>query len=77
MVWKKNFSDSGRKSWVICSPIPGYIDIEVDIKALEKLRHSMEVVTAKSISVAIEKNSILCTKTNSSSLGNGARILHV
>jgi thymidylate synthase len=52
---EENFSDSGRKSWVICSPIPGYIDIEVDIKALEKLRHSIEVATAKSISVAIEK----------------------
>jgi thymidylate synthase len=42
-------SDNGRKAWVIRSAIPGYIDIEIDINTLEKLRHSVECKEAKSI----------------------------
>jgi thymidylate synthase len=48
---EENLSDTGRKSWIILSPIPGYIDI--DINALEKLRLSIEVQEAKSITEAV------------------------
>nr|WP_199291759.1 MULTISPECIES: thymidylate synthase [Aphanizomenon] len=50
-----SISDTGRKSWVIRSLIPGYIDIDIDINALEKLRHSVEIQDAISISDAVEK----------------------
>jgi thymidylate synthase len=52
---EENISDAGRKSWVIRSQIPGYIDIDIDINALEKLRHSVEIQDAISISDAVEK----------------------
>ncbi|NET02443.1 MAG: thymidylate synthase [Sphaerospermopsis sp. SIO1G1] len=52
---QENLSDTGRETWVIPARIPGYIDIEIDINALEKLRHSLEVIEAKSISQAVEK----------------------
>lgn len=51
---EENFSDTGRKSWVVRSAIPGYIDIEIDIDTLEKLRHSIEFQEAKSIPEAVE-----------------------
>ena len=51
----ESISDAGRKSWVICSSIPGYIDIDIDINALEKLRHSVEIQDATSIADAVEK----------------------
>ena len=50
-----SISDTGRKSWVIRSLIPGYIDIDIDINALEKLRCSVEIQDAISISDAVEK----------------------
>jgi thymidylate synthase len=50
-----SISDTGRKSWVIRSLIPGYIDIDIDINALEKLRLSVEIQDAISISDAVEK----------------------
>ena len=47
-------SDTGRKCWVIKSPITGYIDIEIPASALEQLRQSIkEPVEAKSISEAV------------------------
>lgn len=47
-------SDTGRKCWVIQSPITGYIDIEIPASALEQLRQSIEEpVEAKSISEAV------------------------
>lgn len=52
---EENVSDTGRTSWLIRSTIPGYIDIDIDINALEKLRHSLKVVEAKSIVEAVEK----------------------
>lgn len=52
---EENISDTGRKSWVIRSQITGYIDIDIDIQALEKLRTSIEVQEAKSITEAVEK----------------------
>jgi thymidylate synthase len=52
---EENISDAGRKSWVIRSDVPGYIDIDVDINALEKLRNYLEIQDAISISDAVEK----------------------
>lgn len=52
---EESLSDTGRKSWIILSTIPGYIDIDIDINALEKLRHAVEVQEAKTISEAVEK----------------------
>ncbi|TAF16917.1 MAG: DUF4346 domain-containing protein [Nostocales cyanobacterium] len=59
---EENLSDTGRKSWVIRSPIPGYIDIDIDINALEKLRHFVEVAETKSISEAVEKIKLYAQK---------------
>lgn len=50
---EESLSDTGRKSWVIRSAIPGYIDIEIDINTLEKLRHSIEYKEVKSITEAV------------------------
>lgn len=50
---EESLSDTGRKSWVIRSAIPGYIDIEIDINTLEKLRHSVEYKEVKSITEAV------------------------
>ncbi|MEH2061279.1 MAG: thymidylate synthase [Nostoc sp.] len=50
---EESLSDTGRKSWVIRSAIPGYIDIEIDINTLEKLRHSIEYKEVKSIAEAV------------------------
>ncbi|MBK1987859.1 thymidylate synthase [Sphaerospermopsis aphanizomenoides BCCUSP55] len=51
---EESVSDTGRKSWVVRSPIPGYIDIDIDINSLEKLRNSIEVQEAKSITEAVD-----------------------
>ncbi|MGB7442815.1 MAG: thymidylate synthase [Coleofasciculaceae cyanobacterium] len=48
-------SDTGRSCWEINSPVPGYIDIEIDAAALEKLRQSLEWQEVKSISEAISQ----------------------
>lgn len=53
--FEEGYSDSGRPCWVIKSSIPGYIDIEIEHRALEKLRHSIEWQEAKSISDAVSK----------------------
>ncbi|AFZ22461.1 thymidylate synthase [Cylindrospermum stagnale PCC 7417] len=52
---EESISDTGRKSWVIRSAIPGYIDIDIDINALEKLRHSVNWQEAKSITEAVNQ----------------------
>ncbi|MGM3306859.1 thymidylate synthase [Anabaena sp. WFMT] len=52
---EESLSDTGRKSWVIRSTITGYIDIDIDIDVLEKLRHSIEFQEAQSITAAVEK----------------------
>jgi thymidylate synthase len=49
----ESFTDTGRKSWAVRSPIPGYIDIEISFESLEKLRHSIEYQEAKSIPEAV------------------------
>ncbi|MCL1467750.1 thymidylate synthase [Argonema galeatum] len=46
-------SDTGRDSWVIKSRVTGYIDIEIEASALEKLRQSIECFEAKSITDAV------------------------
>lgn len=46
-------SDTGKSCWIICSEIPGYIDIEVDRSALEQLRQSFVVKEVRSIRDAI------------------------
>lgn len=48
-------SDTGRRCWVINSTVPGYIDIEIEASALEKLRQSLEWTEAKTISEAINQ----------------------
>ncbi|GAB1541231.1 hypothetical protein NUACC21_39010 [Scytonema sp. NUACC21] len=50
--FEKGLSDTGKQCWVIRSPHPGYIDIEVEASALEKLRQSIECCEAKSIAEA-------------------------
>lgn len=48
-------SDHGRKCWVIQSDVPGYIDIQIEARALEKLRQSIEWKEAKSVSEAVDQ----------------------
>ncbi|MBW4625815.1 MAG: thymidylate synthase [Brasilonema octagenarum HA4186-MV1] len=50
--FEQGLSDTGRRCWVIRSPYVGYIDIEVDASALQKLRQSIEFQEAKSIAEA-------------------------
>ncbi|MTJ07269.1 thymidylate synthase [Anabaena sp. UHCC 0204] len=52
---EESISDAGRKSWLIRSSITGYIDIDIDINALEKLRQSVKIQDVTSISDAVEK----------------------
>ncbi|KYC42194.1 thymidylate synthase [Scytonema hofmannii PCC 7110] len=49
----EGLSDTGRQCWVVRSCYPGYIDIEVDAKSLQKLRQSIECREAKSIAEAV------------------------
>jgi len=51
----KGESDAGRPCWVIRSSIQGYIDLEIEVDALEKLRSSIEWSEAKSVSDAIHQ----------------------
>lgn len=48
-------SDTGRPCWVIRSSIAGYIDIDIEARALEKLRQSIEWQEAKSIGSAVSQ----------------------
>ncbi len=48
-------SDTGRECWLINSPIPGYIDIEINAAALDKLRQSVEWCEVKSITEVVNK----------------------
>lgn len=48
-------SDTGRECWVINSPIPGYIDREINPDVLEKLRQSVAWCEVKSIADAVNK----------------------
>ncbi|MEH2275285.1 MAG: thymidylate synthase [Nostoc sp.] len=48
-------SDTGRRCWIIRSTILSYIDIDIDINALEKLRQSVDWKEAKLITDAINQ----------------------
>lgn len=52
---EESLSDTGRRAWVIRSAIPGYIDIEIDVNTLEKLRHSVDCKEVKSIAEAVKQ----------------------
>lgn len=47
-------SDTGRECWIVNSAIPGYIDREIDLEILKKLRQSLQYQEAKSINDAIK-----------------------
>lgn len=51
----EGLSDTGRRCWVIRSPIPGYIDLEIAADALEQLRQSVEWQEAKSLAEAVSQ----------------------
>ncbi|MEH1972303.1 MAG: thymidylate synthase [Nostoc sp.] len=51
--FEEGVCDTGLRCWVIRSPIPGYIDLEVKASALEHLRHSVDCKEVKSISETI------------------------
>ena len=58
--FKEGFSDTGRRCWIIrstilSSTILSYIDIDIDINALEKLRQSVDCKEAKSITDAVNQ----------------------
>jgi thymidylate synthase len=53
--FEEGSSDTGRRCWVIRSPIPGYIDFEIDADALEQLRQSVEWGEVHSISEAVNQ----------------------
>ncbi|MBW4651319.1 MAG: DUF4346 domain-containing protein [Kastovskya adunca ATA6-11-RM4] len=48
-------SDTGRQCWEINSPIPGYIDREIDADTLEKLRQCVDLQACKSITEAVSQ----------------------
>ncbi|MEH2339504.1 thymidylate synthase [Nostoc sp.] len=47
--------DTGRHCWIIRSTILSYIDIDIDINALEKLRQSVDCKEAKSIADGVNQ----------------------
>lgn len=49
----EGLSDAGRSCWVIRSVVPGYIDIEVEASALDRLRQYVECRDTKSIAEAV------------------------
>jgi thymidylate synthase len=53
--FEEGFSDTGRRCWVIRSPIPGYIDFEIEADALERLRQSVEWGEVHSIGEAVNQ----------------------
>jgi thymidylate synthase len=53
--FEEGFSDTGRRCWVIRSPITGYIDFEIDAGALQQLRQSVECSEAHSIAEAVSQ----------------------
>ncbi|MCC5610214.1 thymidylate synthase [Nostoc sp. CHAB 5834] len=53
--FEEGVCDTGLRCWVIRSPIPGYIDLEVEASDLEHLRHSVDCKEAKSIVEAVRQ----------------------
>lgn len=64
----QSVTDTGHKAWKIKSSVTGYIDIEVEATALEKLRESIEYKEVDSIEKAVVATqnfgSIAVTKEN-------------
>lgn len=64
----QSVTDAGHKAWKIKSSVTGYIDIEVEATALEKLRESIEYKEVDSIEKAVVATqnfgSIAVTKEN-------------
>lgn len=52
--FEEGTSDSGRRCWVIRSPITGYIDIEIEADALHQLRQFVKWEEAKSVAEAVK-----------------------
>ncbi len=48
-------SDTGQRCWVVNSAIPGYIDLEIEADALEKLRSAITCSEANSVAEAIQQ----------------------
>ncbi|MEH2363964.1 thymidylate synthase [Nostoc sp.] len=53
--FEEGVCDTGLRCWVIRSPIPGYIDLEVKASALQHLRESIKYEETKSISKAVRQ----------------------
>src|ERR687885_2136353 len=53
--FEEGVSDTGRRCWVIRSPITGYIDFEIDAGALQQLRQSVEWQEAHLIAEAVSQ----------------------
>lgn len=51
----EGFSDTGRRVWVICSNVQGFIDIEIEAYVLEKLRQSVEWQESLAIADAVNQ----------------------
>lgn len=51
---KEGISDTGRRCWVIQSPIVGYIDIDIELKAIETLRAGIECQEVSTIPDALD-----------------------
>jgi thymidylate synthase len=60
--FEEGFSDTGRRCWVIRSPITGYIDFEIDAGALEQLRQSVECSEVHSIAEAVNQVKSYCLR---------------
>lgn len=55
-------TDTGKQCWLIRSAVVGYIDIEIEDRALHQLRQSVECVEAKTIADAVSKVKRLALK---------------
>ncbi|MEH2128662.1 thymidylate synthase [Nostoc sp.] len=53
--FEEGVCDTGLRCWVIRSPIPGYIDLEVKASAIDALRESIKYQETKSISEAVRQ----------------------
>jgi hypothetical protein len=60
--FEEGFSDTGRRCWVIRSPITGYIDFEIDAGVLQHLRQSVECSEAHStpLNLGVHRWNSLC-----------------
>ncbi|ACK69182.1 thymidylate synthase [Gloeothece citriformis PCC 7424] len=63
-------SDTGRKCWLINSETKGYIDFEIDAKALDILRNSIRWEEVKTISEAVSRVKFFSQNKNVEAWGN-------